>query len=378
MSVLSALLLAGAALTMPAMAATPTTPEAMGPGSLTYAWDTNAPQHYRAQMFLSMPGSIIQLISHQNNDARVIELTLAMLMVCDTTDVQPKSVKVDCDVHRVEMGGVAVQGEQKKMLDIFREYQDLLTAATIQLEFTPRGQLRTVDLEGVEKGNSRQARVHEYLRMLVSRTLAPMEVELPRDGDPKGKAWRQKGSPMAMRLPSVQGTAGGVRVLHNIEAIENGEVIIRTSGQGTLNPGGTQTTNTVSVFLTGLAHYDLATGRLVSNEQTFQGVRTAQANSVGNGMYVNQITLLEAIPDFSEADRAAEEAKRKAAEEREKNKVVLEFDEGVKDKSADQLNQSLRDVMGMEAPEEEAAPEAPEGAEGAEGEEAPEAPEVEE
>lgn len=347
MRLLLGLLVSLCALAPPALAAPPTD---LGPGSLVYQWPTDAPLHYRVQMYMATPNAPIRFIARANLDARVTELTVALLLRCTAGDYDPsaRAREVDCQVHRAELGGAAFPGEQAKMIDIFREYQDLLMVSTVQLQVSERGAVRSVDIEGVEKGTSREAQVHEMLRMLVGRAIAPMELELPRDGDPQGRRWRQKGSPQAMRLPSVMGTAGGVRLYHEVESVEGNVALIRTTGQGLLNPGGTEAINTVSAFLNGTARYDIENKRLISNEQTLQGVSTAQGAGIGDDLYINQVNMLELLPSFEEADQAAQEAKRRAEEEREKNRQVLEIDPTLQARDPADLNQSIKEAIDRE------------------------------
>ena len=73
------------------------------------------------------------------------------------------------------------------------EYDALLEEATVQLQWTSSGRIKTLDIEGVPKTNSREATVHETLRLLATRSFSVLEVELPKD--PTATSWKQKGSP---------------------------------------------------------------------------------------------------------------------------------------------------------------------------------------
>ncbi|MCB9760093.1 MAG: hypothetical protein H6739_09690 [Alphaproteobacteria bacterium] len=343
------LLMAGAALSLCLGAAVgaqeqpaePTfLPVELGPGSLVYHWPEDEPLHYRIQMYLSTPYGT-RFYASENLDARVSEMTMALLLKCRAKPPEEKYQSMACEIHRVELGGATRTGEDHKVREIFAEYVQDLSAATIQVEMTPRGRVRTVDLEGIEKGYDRQALKHEYLRLVVSRGLSALEVEMPKDGDPRDKPWRQKGSPLAMRLPVPTGTAGGVRMMHEVLGASDDGVVIRSIGQGTLQQGGTASTATISAFLSGQAVFDTERKVLVKNEQTFQGVFTAQAGNTGRDLYISQVTMIDLLPDFEELDaqyRQRLQSPPKSAGE------VLSFD---KDQGPGEHGSALRQALGL-------------------------------
>jgi hypothetical protein len=178
-----------------------------------------------------------------------------------------------------------------------------------------------VDIEGFSKRNDREQTRYEYLRLLIQRVLAALELELPKNGD-TSKAWRQKGSPLALRLPTRFGTAGGMRLDHEVLANEGGLVTIQSVGRGTVSSGQSieaGVDNAVSMSLLGKAIFDAKGGDLVRNELTVQGALNTSSSGATDGFYLSQFILAEKVegwevPEVAPAEPEAAPADPEAVE----------------------------------------------------------------
>lgn len=126
---------------------------------LVYRWPVGETLHYRAQLYLHTPGGT-RLFSAKNTDARSTELTMALLLRCQAREPMERYQAMECKIHRSELGGTTgAYNEDAKLLEILREYQGLLDASVVQLEWSLTGRVRTVDVEGPAKNTDRQATV---------------------------------------------------------------------------------------------------------------------------------------------------------------------------------------------------------------------------
>jgi len=303
MALLSSLMLLAATGTTPAQAQ-----------DLVYDWPEDEAAHYRIQSYLYAP-RVLRFYAAENLDARVAEFTMGLLVKCKQVGQERKNVFVECDIHRAQLGGQAADGgEQQKLVRIFQEYVNVLDDSVIQLTLTPQGRIKTVDLEGPEKGTSRETLVHNDMRMIILRAMSALEVELPKEGVDPGKAWKQKGAPVSMQLPTNYGTAGAIRMKHEVVNRDGNLVNIQTIADGLVTPatssdssadgtgGSTGSTITVDMIADGKSTFDTERGLLTKAEMTVQGVLTASSSGVGDGAYLNQFVLTELLDNFDQLD----------------------------------------------------------------------------
>lgn len=271
--------------------------------TLEYNWIPGESLQYRVQAYVKAP-RILRFYASENLDARVVELTIGMELDCIPEEPGRRTQDWGCSIHRVQLGGLAFEGEQDKLNSIFAEYTEILSEADVQLEWTKQGRIKTVDLEGFSKRNDREQIRYEYLRLLVQRAVAALEVELPKSGD-ASKKWRQKGSPLALRLPTRFGTAGGVRLEHEVTVDNGPQVSIQSVGRGTVSSGQSidaGVDNAVSLSSLGSALFDVEAGVLQRNELNVQGALNTSSSGATDGFYLSQFVLVELVDGWEEAE----------------------------------------------------------------------------
>ena len=119
--------------------------------------------------------------------------------------------------------------------------------------------------------------------MLMRRLFAPLDLQLPKKGDAKGKPWKQKGSPLALELLSRSGTAGGSRLEHEIS--QAGEQVQFTSkGRGMVSAGNALEAGTgamMKIETSGRGVWDTKHGILVWREVETSAKYSVSAYSSG-------------------------------------------------------------------------------------------------
>lgn len=259
-----------------------------GAPTLAYKWAVGQTVSYRVQYYLR---STQRLIAGKDLDARLTDYTLGLETDCKVTEVDPVEVELHCAVRRAQLGGRAYGDEQPKLDEIFVEYSSLLAGSTIQLVMRTDGTVRELDLEGLPATFDREVSRNEALRMMVRGALAPLEFVLPKDGS-ADKAWKQKGSPMALRLPAVTGTSGGVRVTREVTGVTGDMVDVSVIGAGTVVAG--DTARTVSIHSVGTVRFDAAQGVVARSEMTVTGTYTA-SGSFSTEEALTQVGMVERV-----------------------------------------------------------------------------------
>ncbi len=277
-------------------------------GELAHQWTPEEVMHYRVQAFVVAP-SVLRFMATRNETARAEEVALAMELDCTVGLPKKRTRSWQCTTHRVELGGKAWEGEQARLDAILAEYMDLLQKATIVVDFTPTGRIQLVDVEGIPRNTEREKLIREYLRLLLQRAFSALEIELPKDGEVPAGSWRQKGNPLSMRLPTRYGTAGGVRLHHEVVGKKGDLLVISSVGRGTVHPGSAMESGAdrgVNMSVTSTAHFDPTRGRIVRNEVQTQGALTTSASMASAGFYLNQVVLVELLETWEEEVPAQE------------------------------------------------------------------------
>lgn len=200
-------------------------------GDLTVDW-TAGPQTFHLEALLGTPQGY-RLYGTNNIDARVVVTGMVVELSCTGTP-SARGTDVGCIIGSVDLGGTAFQGEEDKLEAILAEYDQKLVGARIDIDFGADGRVRTVDLEGLGKGQSRDAQIQEGLRQLFRRVISVFDWQLPKKGEDPGKIWKYSGLPLLFELPSRSGTSGAtVLKLHTL-APEGADLRIDSEGRGSV------------------------------------------------------------------------------------------------------------------------------------------------
>lgn len=251
------------------------------------AWRWNAPVRFHAEALVGTPQGV-DFLGASNVNARARKTAITLDLTC-AGQPDGKNWSVECTIDEAAMHGTAyAKKEQDKLDRIFHDYAGYLSGAKVQVDMLADGRLRDVDLEGVPKSDERMSRIHESLRELIRRGLAPLDLELPRHGEALDKPWRQKGAPLAFEMLTSHGTVGGATFKHELKGKVGVTQVIVSSGYGNVGTGETIEAGTpimVEMEVKGAARFDLVRGQMAYSQLMVTGELTADASGAGPADY---------------------------------------------------------------------------------------------
>lgn len=269
---------------------------------LAWAWEPGQVVNYHAEVTRERDDGDWH-IAVENLEARAHQTNLAVDLSCRVVEVLKKGWSMECGFHNVQVSGTAFGGEQDKLNIIFDEYEGFLNQSAGVFEMSYAGRIRSFDIRTFESSSERQSQVIDAMRMLMVLPFGQLELELPKNGDDRGKAWKQGGSPLITQLRTSYGTAGAVVIKHRVEGRDGAEAAIATEGRGTVAYGlavESDGTKTIAVDLVGSAVFDQAAGVLVSRESMVVGRFTASAAASGPTDHYRELASLQRIDAIPE------------------------------------------------------------------------------
>lgn len=301
----ASLALAGLVLCLPLQAQATT--------GLAWQWTQDQARRYfiQTQVRLSEP---LLFLAQANRDVRVTEFQVNLNLNCVAANpLGKKAWELSCAIDDFAIQAAPISTEQGRLLDILNEYDEKLTGAHLEVVLTLDGRVRTVDLEDVKKQNQRGATIHENLRLVLARSIAGLDLQLPKKGDDRGEPWRQSAAQIA-GFPSNLGSVGAVQIDHLVQS-SNGDVYdLAMTGRGTMGSGEMivvgneeRPRNMFEMAISGSATFDTNEGTLVSREYLVDAKPTASSiDATGSGVdYVQAARVVlvkegQEVPAFDE------------------------------------------------------------------------------
>lgn len=244
---------------------------------------SKGPVRYHLESLVDTPRTMLHE-GVDNLEARATRHLITADVSCSGTPAG-KKWDVQCVLETLSVQGVALPGEEATLKTIFADYQQRLQGKTVALKVHGDGRILGLDLKGVEKTDKRSGIILDTIRMLMRRLFAPLDFQLPKKGDAKGKPWKQKGSPLALELLSRFGTAGGTRLEHQLNAA--GEKMRLTSqGRGMVSPGNSLEAGTgamMKIETSGRGVWDAGAGLLAWREIQTAAQFSVSAYNAGSG-----------------------------------------------------------------------------------------------
>jgi hypothetical protein len=232
-------------------------------GPLVPRWPVE-PVSYQLETVIDTPRST-RHVGSKNVEARSTRLRVTAEVTC-TGQLSGKKWQVRCDVDGITFQGRSATGTGEALQAIFNEYQSMLANAAVELSIADNGRITGLKMDGVEKTDARTGEMLETLHLVFRRLFAPMDLQLPKNGDAKGKSWRQRGSPMALELMTRFGTAGGMVLDHEVTAQDGAMFDIGSKGRGGVTSGDTLEAGAgalMRIQTTGRGRFDSADGVII-------------------------------------------------------------------------------------------------------------------
>jgi hypothetical protein len=212
-----------------------------GAAEMNLAWSSETIR-YHAEVLIQHFNPI-EVLAIQNLNVRATTLMAAADLSCSGKALK-KGWSVDCSIDTIAMQGEPQYADDMDALNtVLLEYGSILTGALIQIELGADGRIKVVDLEGVDKADERQREIHEKLRLIVRRMVAPLDLQLPKKGMAEaGDSWKHKNSAIAFEIFSKYGTLGGSVLKYSVLSDSPSEVTLAAEGHGNIglsNSGST-------------------------------------------------------------------------------------------------------------------------------------------
>jgi len=288
---------------------------------LNVSW-TAEPVRYHAESMVSTPRGQLW-IGRANVEARAYRVDTVADMTCVGTPVR-KLTRVSCSLDSIMFHGLAYKGDEEQLERILAEYKELMTGAKLEIDVAEDGRIRALDLEGVSKDSLRESLIQEYLRQLMRKLVAPLDVATPKDGVDPGAPWKYKGYPIGYELLSRTGTAGKVALKYRTDEGRNGHAMLVAEGGGNVatNADADQGAQ-AGVNMVGVGQYliDTSAEQVAYAEFTVSGELSARAAGAlsnpafyGLGGWVGRINADGTIETFDGPVSAADAAPTKLPE----------------------------------------------------------------
>lgn len=246
-------------------------------GDLAVHWDPGQDVRYHAETHVEVPSGVT-FLNTQTYMARARTIDVVLDLDCKG-EARRSGWEVLCDVSNPRIAGQAFPGEQEALDRATQENAEILDKAQIKLEVDEDGRLDTVSLDGLAQGDERMNYIRELLRQLVRRAVAPLDLQMPKNGDDQGKGWKQAGTPLAAELlcsaapswggasrsqaPASGGVSGGLALKNTVAARVGSAVAIDTEGEGNVSVFVTDyRTVFANVVVSGQARLDAEHGQL--------------------------------------------------------------------------------------------------------------------
>lgn len=237
-------------------------------------------QDWFVESEVQLPG-FLWLAAVHNEEARVPAWQLRAHLRCDPAVVDGKRTwRVSCRLEEVGLRAATMTADAEVLPIILQEVDARLTGATLELVMDARGDLRAVDLLGLDEDNLRERKIQENLRLLLVRALAGFDLELPAKGRAPYGAWGQEGS-LLMDAPTAVGTLGSSEFVHEVLETRGSLAVFQTKGEGMVVPSGAG--DQFATSLEAMSVWDTSDGGLSERVWVAVGNPTASSRQAEGG-----------------------------------------------------------------------------------------------
>ena len=245
---------------------------------------------------IDFPGHIF-VRANRNRDVRARHLGLQAVVDCVVGEEHRGASDVACTVEAASWTGMTFTTEAGRLQPVLEELEAKLTGATVDLRLTADGHLRGVeiDLTPVDGFINRRTRsTDQFLRMVVVRALAPLDLRIPEGGFPTTETWVDSSS-LTVPMPVTWGSSASGHLVHRAIPHDDARVVVQTVGEATLVPGGFLEPGTLvlDATLEGFTVFDHDSGRVSEAVFTTTAEPTATSGPLARPYRVqNQVRAL--------------------------------------------------------------------------------------
>lgn len=258
----------------------PTSALSVDVDGLEYEWRQGEARRMFVETRVDLPRAM-WFFAERNREARISSFHIRISMNCNDVGVLRRGWQVTCQVEDAALSAVAMPGDEAQLAQILPELDAALDGALVSFTVRHDGQMSRVALES-ERGTSwfrRGNAMGENLRLMVSRAVAGLDLQLPRRGRAADGMWVQRNSRL-FETPSAYGTLGSAQIVH--AAHDQGEMLlIESSGRGILSPGARdgEPQDVFDTRLHATSFFDPERGMLVQHTWQAIGLPTASTTA---------------------------------------------------------------------------------------------------
>lgn len=267
-------------------------------GPSTLAWDWERPRRILLESEVHLPQPMWFMAEH-NKEQRAVAFQVRTVLDCAEAEAERKRVwRVTCKIDDIAITAAGLPQKEGLLDPIVKEFDERLTNTSLKLQIRHDGRISNVGIEGLERRRQRSGVINENLRLLLSRAIAGLDVQLPRDEIAKGSVWPQYHS-WLMSSPSSVGTSGSAELLHKVEEVlPDGRYVLACLGDGLVVPGGGE--DKYQTRLVAWAVFDPNEQFLTERAWNSQGLPTASSRAAEgmSGLPYNQLGRMRLLsPD---------------------------------------------------------------------------------
>lgn len=253
-------------------------PAVGAPIEASWALDDGAAHRWHVATAIDFPGHVF-VRTDQNRDVRAHHLGLEAIVDCEVEASRRSASDLLCRIDDAAWTGMTFSSETGRLQEMLEELEAKLTGASVELRLGDDGQVRSVEVEltPVSRFSNRRTRETDaFVRMMVIRALAPLDLRIPEGGFPTTEPWVES-TGLAIEMPVMWGSSARGRLLYHASAHDEARVLVETVGDATMVPGGFLMPGTLilDAGIRGFTVFDHGTGRVSEAVWTTRATPTA-------------------------------------------------------------------------------------------------------
>jgi hypothetical protein len=255
------------------------TAQAVSAAGLEWTWEEGETRRWFVDAEVQLPASmLLWVLADRNKEARLVAFRTRSVLACtDMGRNSRRSREVHCLIEDIAIMGATLKGDRGLLQPILEEMDDKLTDSYLQLIVRNDGRIVNLDLEGIQTTERRHGRMQETLRLMMARSVAGFDLQLPRKGLTVEGVWPQYQA-MLFTAPSGHGTQGSAEIAHLIRTTQGDYVIIESAGRAIVSPGTDSTARDYfQTTLDSVAVFDVEEGMLRERVWASKGTPTASS-----------------------------------------------------------------------------------------------------
>jgi len=221
-------------------------------------------------------------LSDFNKEVRTSGFDIELVMTCESEQTGRRNHETRCRIDDASLQGIPMPAERGRLGPVLTEMRDKMVGSELVLQVRDDGKIRNLNLRDAFRDDRRHRRIrlmNENLRLVLQRTVAGLDLQLPKEPLEAGMTWGQ-GDTLLTSAPVTVGTLGSTRLVHQSREGEQGFINVRTEGEAMIAPAGIRGGTPSNFYDTRVvvdSVHEAATGRLSARAWTVVGNPTSSS-----------------------------------------------------------------------------------------------------